>query len=335
MQRKSAGFPSPAPPPVRRGVPAVAREKIEPAGIRSRVLQPASMFESDEVIRNFNDLALIGPGVNFKSSFNVEVPRKSGELVAVSGKVGPGAAYLVADEKKPTKSEERMVALYTAASGRSTASGKLRDNTEEAIRLWMGRKHRVSTSGLDTQAQHVVPFSELHSDQVVKLYTANSEHPFNSQLLPNKSRFEDEIDSVVSSWAPSSSGIITLPSSFDYSELSGSFHQGFHSAYSKGTWDMMVEVIDDLAAKNGGKWTSAMMEAAIFHAQKTARTYASKLYPLYRHFRKGSAPIFAFPHFSSSDVNALEDVAMADDSDQNELLGEFVKEKLLELGGAS
>lgn len=293
------------------------------------------MSESRDVIREFNDMILVGPRVKFVGSFNVEAPRMSGELVAAPGKLGPGAAYLAADESKPTASEMKMVAIYTAASGRSSASGRLRDNTEEAIRLWKGRAHRVTTSGLDTQAQHVVPFSELHSSNVVKLYTANSEHPFNSQLLPNKSQFESEIDSVVASWSPSSSGLISLPSSIDYSELSGSFHQGYHSAYSKGTWAMMVEVMDDLAKKNGGKWTAAMMEAAIFHAQKSARTYASKLYPLYRHFKKGSAPIFAFPHFSSSDVSDLEDVAMADASDQNEILGEFVKKKLFELGQSS
>lgn len=305
-----------------------------PLALQGQTIQRAAESKSEDrdVIREFNDLMLMGPNVNFMGSFKVEVPRMTGELVALPGVHGPGGAFLTAG--KPSKAEMRMVGLYTAALGRPAASGKLRDNSEEAIRLWKGRKRRRDTSGLDTQAQHVVPFSELHSAPVVKLFTANSEHPFNSQLLPNKTQFRDELESLVPSWPASSSGIIKLPSKgVDYSELSGSFHQGYHSAYSKGTWAMIQEVMNDLAS--GGKWTAEMMEAAIFHAQKGARAYGSGLYPLYRHFEKGSAPIFVFPHFSASDESDLEDVAMADASDQNQVLSEFVKKKVLKLGQLS
>ena len=323
--------------PVSRGAlqrspaPAALRPTL---AFQGQTIQRAAESKSEDrdVIREFNDLMLVGPKANFMGSFKVEVPRMTGELVALSGVHGPGGAFLTASGK-PSKAEMKMVDVYTAASGRPAASGKLRDNSEEAIRLWKGRMHRRDTSGLDTQAQHVVPFSELHSASVVKLFTANSEHPFNSQLLPNKTQFRDELESLVPVWSASSSGIIKLPSKgVDYSELSGSFHQGYHSAYSKGTWAMMVEVMDDLASWNGGKWTAEMMEAAIFHAQKGARGYGSGLYPLYRHFEKGSAPIFVFPHFSVSDVSDLTDVAMADASDQNEVLSDFVKKKVLELG---
>ena len=293
--------------------------------------------ESVDVVRAYNDLVLKAPsGAHTLTvgSDDYYLPRMSGELVAFVGQTTGVGSYMTSDpSKKPTSLELAVGGGYVydeSPSGRSGASGKLRANTQFAIKVLEGRATQTSTSGMNNQAQHVVPYSKLHESSVVKLYKANSEHPFNSQLLPNRTQFDTEMSGVLSTWSSGSSsgGVFTVPSGQDYSSLTGSFHQGYHSGYNIGMSDAIDTVAATLATTNGGVVTGAMMEAAIFQVQAGGRDYAQQLYPIYTSYKPVGGTLI-FPHFSSSDTMEITSMAgQSTSKDRNQKLGGFVSGKV-------
>ena len=66
-----------------------------PLALQGQTIQRAAESKSEDrdVIREFNDLMLVGPKANSMGRLKVEVPRKTGELVALSGLHGPGGAF--------------------------------------------------------------------------------------------------------------------------------------------------------------------------------------------------------------------------------------------------
>ncbi len=296
----------------------------------------SSSHESVDVVRTFNDMVLKGPGVNSYGAFKTELPRMPGELVARKGyAISPGGSYLTSNPwLKPTIEELKVPTFkFPNATGRKTASGTLRGNTEAVIRIYQKRKAKVSTHNMNNQAQHVVPYALANHTSVVKLYDVNSEHPFNSQLLPNRTEFSSEMQSVLGSgWGASKKSVFSVPSSSNYDSLTGSFHQGYHSAYNQGMHGAFDFLRKNLASLNKGVLTSAMVEGAIFHVQKGGRSYASQLYPLYRRF-DAKTPLMVFPHFDSSDKKAIMSATSQPRSMlQNRELGKFAASKILALG---
>ena len=162
------------------GPPAVPRSGGAAAAPRSQgqTIQRAAESKSEDrdVIREFNDLMLMGPKANFMGSFKVEVPRKTGELVALSGVHGPGGAFLTASGK-PSKAEMKMVDVYTAASGRRRRAASCATTRRRRSGSESGGKHRRDASGLDTQAQHVVPFSEPRETAGTSRHRSESSPP--------------------------------------------------------------------------------------------------------------------------------------------------------------
>ncbi len=293
-------------------------------------------LESVSVIRDFNDSVLMPPAgakTQTVGGLTYYLPKMPGELVASVGQTTGVGSYLTSNPFALPTSQESAIGAQVygeSPSGRAGASGKLRANTQIAIKILEGRTSQRSTSSLDNQAQHVVPFSNLHEKSVVKLYKANSEHPFNSQLLPNRDRFDSEMSGVLSTWSTgsSASGIFSVPSGFDYSTLTGSFHQGFHSGYNQGMASGIREVTSALATTNAGTVTSTMMEAAIFQVQMGGRNYAQQLLPIYPVFKPVSGALI-FPHFSASDVSEITSMASQSTSKKrNAELGDFVRDKV-------
>jgi hypothetical protein len=308
LQARRAVAPPPAIAPPRAMPSKAAAPK---SATIQRMMSSSSAPSNVDIVREFNDLELIGSGKTL-GTHKILVPRKPGELVAYHG-----ATTLPVS----TLGSHSVVKLYDAARGRDDASPKLRSNADDFVKQHL-KYGSFSSSHMGNQAQHVLPFAT--ATNYSSLFSVNTEHPFNAQFLPEKDEFLDEILSVEK---PSiSQGIATFSSSTDFSSLTGSFHQGYHSAYNKGMAAVINEVLKDLCSTNAGKPTAEMVEAAMFVAERGGRAYASRLLPLYRSFNRQGVSLFVMPHWEQSEISALKKVGSTDD------LASFIGERVFVLG---
>ena len=254
-------------------------------------------------IAAFNDLQL---------NADIVAPRKTGEhLVAPRN---PGKNDVLASYLHDSTNRYDADLKYGSAPGRDAASGKLRTNTENFIKSYTNAK--TDTSNLENQAQHVVPFSVLRGSQKGGSgldIDVNSEHPFNSQILPNNALFSSQLEHASypsSALSGGASDVVNLwqPQSTSFT---GSFHQGYHTQYNKA---MQSVIHDHIANAMGGKGSppEALQEQAVFTAMRGGRRYGQQMLPIYHRFK----PESVMPLFDLSNKSHIDQLSeAADDKD--------------------